>query len=713
MGNPFKDNAQKYIESGFSVIPLVYREKYPIIRNWSRYNDKPMKAWQADEYKEQYNIGLCLGKGSGVIALDFDYNIEDMHGEIFKIIPKSEVGKIGEKGVTLFYRYNGERTRKWTMGGTTVLELLSDGRQTVVPPSIHPKGMEYRWQGISLLDYDKEDLPIITEGMIDDIDKLFGIDLQKEVIQTNENCTTLEEVKDALAFIDPDCSYEEWLYIGMAIHNFTGGNSEGLSVWDEWSSRGAKYQENEDNNSTERKWNSFNSEGITISTLIKKAIENGYIHLPDYSSWDVSEMLSCKTKEVLLPNELCNAPGLVGEIAEHINETALYKQPILSLAAAIGLAGTIYAHKIKSDTDLRTNMYTMAIAHTGTGKNHPRIMAHKILMRVGMASHIMGEPASGSGILSALDEAGGIGLMLIDEMGKFLDSISGNRTAKYLQEINKYTMELFSSANIKYIGKEYADKKTNQRIDINQPNMSINGFTTPERFYDALTSKEVLDGFLPRWILLESKELPDKKRKNRRDMDDIPLSLLQRIEDIKRRNEELIRSRGGGFVSQATGLSAELVDFDDKAQDILDEYENEILKKRKKAIKEYDPIDSIYARAVEHVIKLCLIANEDYVITEKVINWAIGIINYNIDKIDEVIDENLSSSKHEDNINYVLSAIKRIGKWVTKSEITRKTQKLNPKERNEALNDLVESGRVKIKMGKVNDSQKPAQLFRV
>ena len=44
--------------------------------------------------------------------------------------------------------------------GSVVVELLSNGKKTTLPPSKHPNGMLYKWNGMSLLDIDKNSLPL-------------------------------------------------------------------------------------------------------------------------------------------------------------------------------------------------------------------------------------------------------------------------------------------------------------------------------------------------------------------------------------------------------------------------------------------------------------------------------------------------------------------------------------------------------------------------
>ena len=63
-------------------------------------------------------------------------------------------------------------------------------------------------------------------------------------------------------------SYEEWLQVGMALHNHYNGLSEGYNTWNEWSANDHRYQE--EINAT--KWQSFGDckTPITFLTIIKK-----------------------------------------------------------------------------------------------------------------------------------------------------------------------------------------------------------------------------------------------------------------------------------------------------------------------------------------------------------------------------------------------------------------------------------------------------------
>jgi len=96
---------------------------------------------------------------------------------------------------------------------------------------------------------------------------------------------TLAIAKEALASIDPDCSYEDWFNMAAALrHQFSPHHAEeAYELFDEWSSGGTKYASEDE---TRSKWNSLKPTPvgrapITIHTLLRKAQEAG---------WDDSRM---------------------------------------------------------------------------------------------------------------------------------------------------------------------------------------------------------------------------------------------------------------------------------------------------------------------------------------------------------------------------------------------------------------------------------------
>lgn len=82
-----------------------------------------------------------------------------------------------------------------------------------------------------------------------------------------------EQIREALAALPKDLTYDEWLSLGMAVHHETEG--EGFQLWDEWSQESSKYSSREYGLA---RWESFGRGGhrpITARSLIKLANSHG------------------------------------------------------------------------------------------------------------------------------------------------------------------------------------------------------------------------------------------------------------------------------------------------------------------------------------------------------------------------------------------------------------------------------------------------------
>ena len=108
------------------------------------------------------------------------------------------------------------------------------------------------------------------------------------------------KVESALAMISPDCGYEDWIRIGMAIHAELGEGA--MHVWDHWSSRGASYQGSKD---IESHWRSFKPGAVTGATLFKIAMDNGWRPpaKPKQRQQQPAQDIDPETGEILQPME--------------------------------------------------------------------------------------------------------------------------------------------------------------------------------------------------------------------------------------------------------------------------------------------------------------------------------------------------------------------------------------------------------------------------
>lgn len=367
-----------------------------------------------------------------------------------------------------------------------------------------------------------------------------------------------QKIQDMLDFIDPDCDYEDWLHVGMAIHDETCG--EGFDLWDAWSSNGSKYNQKE----MDFKWHSFGKspDPVTIGTLIRIAEDNGY---QESVTFDVSEADIEKQKEIeeqintnfdLLDTswvDLEKPPGLTGQIRQHIIESAQKVRKNLSTAAALQIMSNCLGMQYTSKIGTSLNLYTFCIAPSNTGKNHIiKDMMDGYMRTVGLKQAYFDEMKSAQEVTRNL-LAGQAACYCIDEFGLELEKIVTSK--------NDYTRGLISkllsgysnsgdhawSINGDDMRKELQECKNrialanksideNEHVEINQKiadfyqrrlemltnvglvnrHITLIGTTTPSTFLHLMTQEQVESGFIGRAMIFEDKETVVRAQLNKK-----------------------------------------------------------------------------------------------------------------------------------------------------------------------------------------------------
>lgn len=183
----FKDFAPLYTNKGYPVIPV--NGKIPIIKEWQRYCTEYLDEFKFCDWLGSFpNAGIGIPMGPAANATGFDIDIhstllgEQIFNYIKDLLPYSRIEKKGQKCGTYFFSYNGETSEKLLLGTELILEngkekeihhgidLLSLGRQTVVPPSIHPTtGLPYTWVNEPLYEVKADNLPPLPPGVLNKI----------------------------------------------------------------------------------------------------------------------------------------------------------------------------------------------------------------------------------------------------------------------------------------------------------------------------------------------------------------------------------------------------------------------------------------------------------------------------------------------------------------------------------------------------------------
>lgn len=147
-----KENFENYIECGFTLVACAPKGKKPI--ESGRQNSK--STTMEDYYRwiqknPNINIGMLTGKSSGVIGIDADGEEGRKHLEKISKGDLPDTAKFTTPGggIRLLYKYPNHIELKTKVdrleGEHSEVCFMSDGKQTLLPPSIHPNGGRYEW----------------------------------------------------------------------------------------------------------------------------------------------------------------------------------------------------------------------------------------------------------------------------------------------------------------------------------------------------------------------------------------------------------------------------------------------------------------------------------------------------------------------------------------------------------------------------------------
>jgi hypothetical protein len=184
-GSCYDHYAAQYVAKGLHPIVIGPNSKVPRHFVGGKYVNTPQ--WQARPVisPPQPGAGIGIRLGNGLVAIDLDHpEIAALIEQALPPTPCSKVGRPGRK--TLFYRAPATLgTFCFRVGDIKVVEVLCGGAQTVLPPTVHPDtGKPYHWEGMSLLEVDLADLPLLSPDIDDHLEQIINEYVGTEKVET-------------------------------------------------------------------------------------------------------------------------------------------------------------------------------------------------------------------------------------------------------------------------------------------------------------------------------------------------------------------------------------------------------------------------------------------------------------------------------------------------------------------------------------------------
>lgn len=506
------------LERGISFVPIAPGTKRPGkwsaergwegMGDWSRFSDRlptllELEIW---ETWPDAGIGITLGAASGLICLDKDYEIPGPgNAALDAILPYSPIAKKGAKGWTRFYRWRDEPNASFDVGGMRVLDVLAHGRQTVIPPTAHPDGMNYTWITLDTL-YEIasiDDLPYLPVGFLDlvrETIKPFQTDDDRKYQRENTYGTS-----DAGA-VCTDLSIQAQFFRDI--------NNQALTRLDEWVPRfvhGAK-SDGRGGYRCIATWRGCERPNVGITPLGVRDWGKDYGMTPIDLVMSANNLTAIQAAESLravlaiqgteaitmtvggvpigaappapappsapppapapppsapavprqaedgvlvlpepddaprMPRFVTDPPGMLKEVANWITAIAPKPQPELALSAAIALGCTVTQRIYRSNLQNLSSLFLVNLAASGEGKEQPLGAVERILVTAGLGALMGGSGYTSSGAVYSSLMRSPSHLATIDEFGKLLKMSRAKGNANSEAAIDKL-VEVFGRVN--------------------------------------------------------------------------------------------------------------------------------------------------------------------------------------------------------------------------------------------------------------------------
>ena len=635
--NDMKSVAKKYIDAGLCALPAIKKQKRPTV-SWKKYQHELPKAVELDFLFPRTTDGICLvcGEVSGNLELlDFD-----QAGKMFPAwkekIPADLAARLVVEssqsgGLHIVYRCAEKIPGNLKLAGDesgVLIETRGEGGLFLCSPT----------PGYEMQQGDLTAIPTITgaeRALLIDTAREFDTQAEPKLTKNKTTETPAKrsqiveqegrpgdaynrsgDVRDVLTrtgwtFVFKDDKNEHWRRPGKTkgesatlrladnvFHVFTSSTVFEAST--AYSSH-AVYTELAHGGD----WSASTAELANLGYGEKKSKK----FVDEFPDIDISGLLDNCTKKDRwgpvdpghIPERLYDVPGLIKQIMDFSLANAPYPNKALSFCGAISMMSYLCGRRIRTEGDLRPNIYMVALAGSGSGKDFPRKVNSQIMHKTGQLPHLGDKFASGEGLQDALAARNQM-FFQCDEMDSVFASINSDREFSG-ESISSTLMTMYTSSADFFPMRVKAGQQVAQTID--QPHLTLFGTATPRFFYESLSPRMLTNGLFSRMMIVDiGKRGKGQKPGSAKDLPEEIIKLAQYWV-----NHHTATGAMGAisptpdiydFSPEADQAVIDLRNFADAEYDIADDKNDEIAK-------------TVWSRVCANAIKLALIysASED------------------------------------------------------------------------------------------------------
>ena len=677
--------ALAYAESGYTPVPLLRHNKVPPkeLGGWQKYKERQptteeITRWFKD--RDDLVVALICGK---FIVVDADTPEACIWAE--KNLPNTPCKVVTGKGMHYYYNnpenyttYVARRTD--TSDPAKLIDIRGVGGLIIAPYNIHATGAIYEPKFIDGWDWhDTSDLPDLTKEhwvMITGVDKLNGKSITSPFSMEGVVAGSRNDNAARLAgnLIAKNVSIE---MVEFFVQSWNQQNKPPLPK----------------------------SEISTTVNSILKTHERKNQQAPAFiqRSYNVKE-----------PTDLYSPPGIIKDIYEYSEEIAQIPQPALSMQSSLALGSVALGRMYKTDMNNFSSLFFMCIAKSGQGKENVKTVIENILDGAGFADMMAGDGYTSSGAVYSLLRHKPTHVTVMDEFGKRLESISKS-TNSNKEDAIQVLMETWGRCHGTIRPDNYSmmtltQKQQQEALDRStvKPAITLVGMSVPRNFYGALSTGRIVDGFLNRFIVVESK-LPRTVSRM------VPFAepsyaiceWVRKVRETKNEMEQISRD------NSEVDFKQRVVKFNDESKDLLNKLAYELVEQQNKL--EKDGLEVLLSRTREKAMRLamiCAVADNPHtnVIKGEMTQWAIDYVYYYDQLMVATCEDKVAGSEMESRIKQVLSFIRTQGEMgISRRDIDRRElfRSMKSFEVKEIINRLINAGEIQEKDVRVKATGRP------
>ena len=337
-----------------------------------------------------------------------------------------------------------------------------------------------------------------------------------------------------------------------------------------------------------------------------------------------------------MPEKFLHIPGFIDELTEFSMSCAPKPNRVLSFCGALAFLSYLAGRNVTDERNNRPNIYLIALANSGVGKEHPRRinMAVSTATDPGLCNGLADSFASGEGLEDALFLNPTM-LFQVDEMDTLINSMKSKDSRA--EGLIEKMLRIFTASAGSYklrnrsIPRAELNKMREQQINglnispsvIHCPYLVIFGTAIPQFFYQALDQRLLANGLVARCLILDAGErgLNNKARLIR-----VPQNVIRTVKQIL--------SYGGKGNLTSVMPNPIIIQTTKDAADTLDDLDEKYDKWYRKYEKTKAQVPmAFWARAFEKVCKLSMLyaisAHPDSPCIDKpAVQWASDFVEF-------------------------------------------------------------------------------------